>query len=52
MALSNRQTCLEKQGIESRHEHLIRNEWVKDQLEYTKALVNSEYTIQNEFLVS
>ena len=52
MTLKNGQTCIEKKGIEARNEHLIRNEWVKGQLEYTKALISSEYKIQNEFLVS
>lgn len=52
MKLTNGQTCLEKYGIEARNEQVKRNEWVKDYLEYTKALVSSEYTIQNEFLVS
>lgn len=45
------QTCLERFGMEARKEHLMRNEWKKD-LQYTKALVNSEYEIQSEFIVS
>ena len=53
MALTKgKQTCLEKKGIEERKEQVSRNEWVKGYIEYTKALVSSEYTIQNEFLVS
>jgi hypothetical protein len=45
------QTCLEKVGIESRAEHLVRNEWRKNDIEYTRALVLAEYAIQNEFKV-
>lgn len=45
------QTVLERVGIEARREHLFRNEWKKD-LQYTRALVNSEYEIQTEFIVS
>jgi len=47
---SGKQTCLEKFGIEARNEHLYRNEWKVD-LQYTKALVDAEYMIQNEFPV-
>lgn len=47
---SGKQTCLEKFGIEARKEHLFRNEWKID-LQYTKALVDAEYMIQNEFPV-
>ena len=42
------QTCLEKIGIAMRNEALSKNEWRKD-IEYTKALVESEYDIQTEF---
>ena len=45
------QTCLERFGIEARSEHLFRNGWRKD-IQYTKALVDSEYSIQSEFMVS
>ena len=31
MTLKNGQTCLEKKGIEGRNEHLVRNEWDKEQ---------------------
>ena len=48
----NGQTCLEKQGRKARKEQTSRNEWKKEHFEYTKSLVNAEYTIQNEFLVS
>ena len=48
----NGQTCLEKQGRKARKAQTSRNEWKKEPFEYTKALVNAEYTIQNEFLVS
>lgn len=47
---SGKQTCLERFGIEARKEHLFRNEWKID-LQYTKALVDAEYMIQNEFPV-
>jgi hypothetical protein len=47
---SGKQTCLEKFGIEARKEHLFRNEWKID-LQYTKALVDAEYMVQNEFPV-
>lgn len=47
---SGKQTCLERFGIEARNEHLYRNEWKVD-LQYTKALVDAEYMIQNEFPV-
>lgn len=47
---NGKQTCLEKFGIEARKEHLYRNEWKVD-LQYTKALVNAEYAVQNEFPV-
>ncbi len=45
------QTCLERFGIEARSEHLFRNGWRKD-IQYTKALVDSEYSVQSEFRVS
>ena len=48
----NGQTCLEKIGFESRAEHLIRNEWRKNDIEYTRALVLAEYAVQNEFKIS
>ena len=47
---NGKQTCLEKFGIEARKEHLYRNEWKVD-LQYTKALVDAEYAVQNEFPV-
>lgn len=49
-SIGGKQTCLEKFGIEARKEHLYRNEW-KNDLQYTKALVDSEYMIQKEFPV-
>ena len=45
-----KQSNLEKFGIEARKKHLSRNEWYKD-LQYTKALVDSEYLVQTEFKV-
>lgn len=48
---SQGQTCLEAYGIAARNIHLNRNEWSKD-MQYTKSLVNSEYTIQTEFKIS
>jgi phosphatidate phosphatase PAH1 len=50
VSTSGKQTCLEKFGIEARKEHLYRNDWKID-LQYTKALVDAEYMIQNEFPV-
>ena len=50
VSTSGKQTCLEKFGIEARKEHLFRNEWKID-LQYTKALVDAEYMVQNEFPV-
>lgn len=47
---TGQQSNLEMYGIEARKVHLFRNEWKKD-LQYTKALVNSEYSIQTEFEV-
>ena len=48
---SKGQTCLEAYGMVVRNIHLNRNEWSKD-MQYTKSLVNSEYTIQTEFKIS
>ena len=45
-------TCLEKIGMESRHEMLSKNEWKKDDIEYTRGLVLAEYVVQDEFKVS
>lgn len=45
------QSNLEKIGFQMRKEHLLRNEWGKETVEYTKQLVESEYLIQNEFLI-
>lgn len=36
------QTCLEKYGIEARHEHLKRN-YYHDHFWYDKPLIDSEY---------
>jgi len=49
--VSTGQTCLERFGMEARNTQLLRNEWKKD-LQYSKALVDSEYMIQTEFKVS
>jgi hypothetical protein len=46
------QTCLEKVGIEARAEHIMRNEYRKNDIEYTRALVLAEYAVQNEFKIS
>lgn len=43
---------LERIGKEARRETLLRNEWVKENHEYTKSLVQAEYKIQDEFKVS
>ena len=52
MAYKNNISPLERIGMEARRETLRRNEWVKDDYEYTKPLVQSEYLIQDEFKVS
>ena len=49
---SNGQTPLEKKGMEARDVHSERNEWKKNYLEYTRALVLAEYAVQNEFKIS
>lgn len=49
-SIGGKQTCLEKFGIEARKEHISRNDWRTD-FQYTKALVDSEYMVQNEFQV-
>lgn len=46
-----RQTCLEKTGMILRKNHIERNEWRRQDIEYTKQLVLSEYLIQTEFKV-
>jgi hypothetical protein len=43
-------SALEMYGRHARAYHLTRNEWKKD-LQYTRALVNSEYMIQTEFKI-
>ena len=48
---SGDQSNLEKIGFAMRKGHLMRNEWGKATVEYTKQLVESEYLIQNEFLI-
>ena len=48
---SNGQTCLERFGMMARQRHILRNEWSRD-IEYTKPLVDEEYTVQTEFKVS
>lgn len=49
---STGQTCLEKVGMEARFEHIHRNDWRRNDIEYTRALVLAEYAIQNEFKIS
>lgn len=44
-------SMLEMIGMEARKYHLDRNEWDKG-LQYTRALVNAEYTIQTEFKIN
>ena len=46
-----RQSCLERYGMIARKEHILRNEWRREDIEYTKQLVASEYLIQSEFKV-
>lgn len=45
------QSNLERFGREARREHILRNEWRND-LGYSKPLVDAEYLIQTEFKVS
>ena len=49
---SKGETTLERVGREARNAHLKRNEWIRNYMEYTRMLVNSEYEIQQEFKVS
>jgi len=48
---SGKASNLELYGIQARGHHLMHNEWKKD-LQYTKALVESEYMIQTEFKIN
>lgn len=48
---NGKQTCLEKMGMVLRKEHIERNPWRREDNEYTKQLVLSEYLIQTEFKV-
>ena len=47
----NGKTCLENIGKKKRDELLAKNMWHKDYI-YEKVLIDSEYLIQEEFLVS
>ena len=49
--IQNGQTCLEKKGIEARQQQLQCNEWRND-LQYSKQLVEAEYNIQVEFPIT
>lgn len=46
------QTCLEINGMRQRELHLRQNAWRRNYQEYSKPLVDAEYNIQTEFLVS
>ncbi|MBO6254830.1 MAG: hypothetical protein J6O49_14485 [Bacteroidaceae bacterium] len=46
------QTCLEITGMRQRELHLRQNAWRREYQEYSKPLVDAEYNIQTEFLVS
>jgi len=46
-----KQTCLEKYGIRLRAEHIEQNTWRKNDIEYSKPLIDAEYMIQTEFKV-
>ena len=46
------QTCLEITGMRQRELHLRQNTWRRNDIEYSKPLVDAEYNIQTEFLVS
>ena len=48
---SGKPSTLEMVGMEARKYHLGRNEWNKG-LQYTRQLVNAEYTIQTEFKIN
>lgn len=52
MAYERNISPLERIGKEARRETLLRNEWLREEHEYTKALVKAEYMIQDEFKVS
>ena len=46
------QTCLEITGMRQRELHLRQNTWRRNDIEYSKPLVDAEYNIQTEFLVT
>lgn len=46
------QTCLEITGMRQRELHLRQNTWRRNDIEYSKPLVDAEYNIQTEFIVS
>jgi hypothetical protein len=46
-----KQSCLEKYGIRLRAEHIEQNTWRKNDIEYSKPLIDAEYMIQTEFKV-
>ena len=46
------QTCLEITGIRQRELHIRQNTWRRNDIEYSKPLIDAEYNIQTEFKVS
>ena len=48
-SIKNGISPLQRIAMEARRENLIRNEWGKHTLEYTKEVVRAEYDIQKEF---
>jgi hypothetical protein len=46
------QTCLEATGMRQRELHLRQNTWRRNDIEYSKPLIDAEYNIQTEFKVS
>lgn len=50
--MGDKQTCLEKKGMEMRRCLLKNNKWASADNEYTKGLIDEEYLIQSEFEVN
>ena len=46
------QTCLEITGMRQRELHLRQNTWRRNDIEYSKPLIDAEYNIQTEFKIS
>lgn len=50
--VGNKQTCLEHIGMRLRAEHIEQNLWRRNDVEYSKPLIDAEYNIQTEFKVT